>query len=101
MHSIRTYDGEIRLCLDCGHPCHSDGVYGPEHFHEQWDGQHCDVFPMARTRGEVGGWTMSAPLPQFPLTLKFGDFGMVGDGGSEVYASLEALKAAYPDTYPN
>ena len=46
MASIRTYNGEIRICTSCGQPAY-DGDYGWEHFDEQWDGIHCNQFPLA------------------------------------------------------
>lgn len=52
MESIRIYTGEIRICASCGQPCH---LAGPDseaaghwmHFIEQWDGIHCDMFPLS------------------------------------------------------
>lgn len=53
MTSIRTYEGEIRICTSCGQPAYKAGVEEPDacgswcHFTEQWDGIHCDMFPLA------------------------------------------------------
>ena len=52
MESIRTYDGEIRICLSCGQAAHLEGPGSQaeglwSHFREQWDGVYCDRFPLA------------------------------------------------------
>lgn len=70
MESIRTYDGEIRLCGSCGQPCF-DGEVGWEHFQEQWDGIHCPHHPLAADDPAVINWDRN---------------------------SLEAVKRSYPDT---
>lgn len=72
MESIRTYGGKIYLCKACGQSCHKGLDVGPEHFTEQWDGIFCPWFPLAGGRLEVEWDT----------------------------ASLDDLKASYPDTYP-
>lgn len=76
MASIRTHDGPVFLCTTCGQPCYEepDPEYGPQlqHFSEQWDGIHCDDFPLASGKIVID-WTRE---------------------------SLEDLKASYPDTYP-
>ncbi|MGW0537582.1 hypothetical protein [Streptomyces sp. NPDC003032] len=50
MESIREYQGEVRLCGSCGQPCHLGSTEVGDlwqHFHEQWDGIHCERFPLA------------------------------------------------------
>lgn len=75
MESIRKYKGEVRLCGSCGQPCH----LGPtelgemwQHFHEQWDGIHCERFPLAER----------------PIAIDWN------------WHSLEGVKRSYPDTSP-
>jgi hypothetical protein len=77
MESIRTYEGDIRLCRSCGQPCyHGDTGEGLMwlHFHEQWDGIHCPTHPLAE---------------QNPIAIKWDP------------SSLVDLKETYPDTYPS
>lgn len=77
MESIRTYTGPIFLCTSCGQPCYED-TSDPElglllqHFHEQWDGIYCEMFPLAAGKIEI----------------KWG------------YSTLDDLKAKYPDANP-
>jgi hypothetical protein len=77
MTSIRTFDGEIRLCRSCGQPCFygdsaAEGVQVWQHFREQWDGVYCPRHPLSDT----------------PVAI----------GWDEL--SLKTLKANYPDTFP-
>jgi hypothetical protein len=72
MTSIRNYSGKIYICGTCGQPAFV-GEYGPQHFHEQWDGVYCPQHPMA---GAL-------------LTVAWDDM------------SLDDVKRKYPDTYPS
>lgn len=52
MTSIRTYEGEIGICTSCGQPAFpadtgNDAEEWWLHFVEQWDGVHCNRFPVA------------------------------------------------------
>lgn len=51
MTTIRTYEGEIRICTGCGQPAFLASPEEAEewwlHFAEQWDGIHCNRFPLA------------------------------------------------------
>lgn len=54
MTSIRTYEGEIWICANCGQPAFLAGTRdnGEDwwlHFTEQWRGIHCNRFPLAGT----------------------------------------------------
>lgn len=76
MESIRTHEGDIRLCRTCGQPCYNaetetDPMW--QHFREQWDGVYCERHPLA---------------DQNPITMDWNPH------------SLNTLKATYPDTYP-
>lgn len=70
-NSIRTFEGVIGLCSTCGQPSFA-GDYGQEHFHEQWDGVFCPMFPLADA----------------PLQVRWDK------------RALGSLKATSPDTYP-
>jgi hypothetical protein len=77
MKSIRDYTGQIFLCGGCGQPCYEgpaegyDGVL--QHFSEQWDGVHCNMFPLAEE----------------PNTMEWDPI------------TLATLQEQYPDTHPN
>lgn len=77
MASIRDYTGPIFLCTTCGQPCYEEEEpeYGLllQHFMEQWDGVHCEMFPMASGKIEIK-WDEE---------------------------SLADVKADYPDSYPH
>lgn len=75
MTSIRTYEGEIRVCRTCAQPAYKGLTeYGESwmHFQEQWDGIYCSYFPLA------------GPVVEVDL-----------DGPQ---ASRQQLQAGYPDT---
>lgn len=57
MQSIRNYDGEIRICGNCGQPCFLGSTeVGPhwQHFDEQHDRILCPVYPLAAYALEIG-----------------------------------------------
>ncbi|RDD85731.1 hypothetical protein [Streptomyces parvulus] len=42
------FTGKVYVCASCGQPAHNTSDYwGPQHFHDQWDGVHCEWFPLA------------------------------------------------------
>ncbi|MFZ3569433.1 hypothetical protein ACNYS0_21005 [Streptomyces sp. BH034] len=63
MESIRNYQGEVRLCASCGQPCYlgPTAEFGElwQHFREQWDGIHCDRFPLPPETIEIAWSPMS------------------------------------------
>lgn len=74
MESIRAYEGDIHLCRSCGQPCyHAETEFGLiwQHFLEQWDGIHCERYPLAE---------------EDPIAIEWN------------WHSLDTLKATYPDT---
>ncbi|RAG83563.1 hypothetical protein DN069_21445 [Streptacidiphilus pinicola] len=77
MTSIRTYEGEIRICTRCGQPAFLGGISERTgewwlHFTEQYDGVHCNRFPLA------------GPVRKIPWDFK----------------SRQHVKERYPDLRP-
>jgi hypothetical protein len=88
MESIRTYEGDIRLCRSCGQPSYLGDAGRAlvwRHFREQWDGVHCPRFPLADNPvaiewDDIALMTVKATFrdtsgPAFTLPGKPGDHG--------------------------